>query len=124
MSYGIKDILEMPIMILLFAFALGQLIYSQDTFLQGTRALPTTETVYIEANNIHNQNDYWYGSQIIVYLKNSDLNETPVQVGGVLFESDKQVEELWSYIHPNSSYTMSPVITENGQITKIRFELN
>lgn len=124
MGYGIKDMLEMPLMILLFGLSIGQLIFSQDLFYQGARDLPTTETVYLEANNVQSQNDDWKGSQIIVFLRETDLNEVPVQVGGVLFETDKQVEELWSYIQPNGSYKMTPDITGNGEISKIQFTLN
>lgn len=118
----VKDTLELVLSILLFGTALWQLIFANDVTFEGIKNLPSTETVYFETTNKSPEHFEWSGSQVIAFLKEADLTETPVQVGSVVFERDKQVEELWKYINPNSDFIMTPNVTESGNLKSIKFE--
>jgi len=123
MSEPIKEMFELAVASFLFTSALFQLFYSQDLFFKGTEGLPTTETVYFNSHEVKTPTSYWTGAQIVLFLKEADLEETPVQVGGVLFEREYQVEQLWKSINPKDLFTMVPKIDNGDKIARIQFTL-
>lgn len=122
-SEPIREAFEMAIAAFMFAAAMYQLIYSQDLFFKGTEALPSTETVYFNSHDLQTPSTYWTGAQVILYLKNADLEETPVQVGGVLFEREKQVEQLWKSINAQANYIFTPITKDGTKVDKVQFTL-
>ena len=103
--------------------ALSLILFINPLMKQGTDALPTNETVYVESEQPLRE-EQWTGAQVKYLLWDIETVNVPIYVGGVQFNDLNDVRELIQYIYPTTQYRISTQKNEKGIVTSIQFTIS
>lgn len=59
------------------------------------------------------------GSQVVSQLYEVMINDIPIQVDGILFQTDSDVMDNVSEVEPSATYHMDVEINSDGEVNKI-----